>query len=125
MKRKLAAKREEGRDRGRKRETDYKGGLTILYVGKLELKSKTKISPADLISVVLRRRACQNYVPTAATEEESWNEIIPRVESERRKLKKRDTARIRPFLSVKGLRKGEKRRRGETTRGDTIARRWG
>lgn len=81
MKRKLAAKREKGRDRGKKREMDYKGELAILYVGKLDLKSKTKISPADLISVVLCRRACRNYVQTAATEEESWNEIILPVES--------------------------------------------
>lgn len=60
-----------------KRETDYKGReLAILYVGKLDLKSKTKISLADLINVVLCRRACQNYVQTAATKEESCNEVI-------------------------------------------------
>ena len=116
MKRKPAAKREEEKNDERKREMNYKGGLAaILYVGKLDLKSKTKISPADLISVVLCRRACQNYIQTVATEEERNN---PQVELERRKLWKCDTAWIRPFLGVKGLRKGEKgggvKRRGLT-----------
>lgn len=46
-------KREKGEKR--RRETGYKGELAILYNGKLDLKSKTKISPADLISVVLCR----------------------------------------------------------------------
>lgn len=80
MKRKPAAKREEEKSDERKREMDYKAGLAaILYVGKLDLKSKTKISPPDLISVVLCRRACQNYVQTMATEEESSERNNPRV----------------------------------------------
>lgn len=54
----------------------------------------------------------------------------PRAEWERWKLWKCDTARVRPFLGVKGLRKGEKGEGVEkttttTTRVDTIARRWG
>jgi len=116
VKRKLATKSEKEKGVERKRDTDYKGELTILYVRKLDLKSKTKISPTDLISAVLCRRACQNYVQTVANEEKSWNEII-RESERRRKLWKCDTAWIRLFLDVKGLRKGEKegmRQRGLT-----------
>lgn len=61
---------------GEREKRIVRGKLTILYVGKLDLKSKTKISPADLISVVPCSRACQNYVQTVATEEELWNEVI-------------------------------------------------
>lgn len=50
------------------REGGREGEREALRDRKLDLKGKTKISTADLVSVVLgRRAACRNYAETVAT----------------------------------------------------------
>lgn len=59
-----------GREGGREREE-------ALRDRKLDLKGKTKISTADLVSVVLgRRAACRNYAETVADRRNRRDKMI-------------------------------------------------